>query len=715
MNAPAPTLSGETLALDETRLIVPGIRCAGCVAGIERAAGAVPGVAHARVNVTARRVTIRHLPEVEGETLIAALAGAGFEAQRADAEAAPGSAAAAEKREFDRLIKALAVAGFGSMNVMLLSVAVWSGAQGATRDLFHWLSALIALPVVAYSGRPFFASAWKALRQGRTNMDVPIAIGVALVTALSLYETSQSGRHAYFDGATMLLFFLLAGRVLDAMMRARARAGVEALLSRAGPGATLVEANGATRWVAARSLEVGDTMRVAAGEAFAADGVVRDGASLVDLSLLTGESVPEAVGVGERVLAGSINLDRPLTVEVTAVGEELTIAAIARAMEDAQQGRSRYVRIADRAARLYAPAVHTLAALAFLGWLVAGAGIHTAITVAAAVLIITCPCALGLAVPAAQVVASGALMKRGVLVKDGSALERLAEVDHALLDKTGTLTLGEPRPTGLDALDAQQQGIALALARSSRHPLSRGLAQALAARGVRAADVTDIAELPGEGVSGTWNGQRVALSRAEGSATLACELVLADKRMRLPFADPLRPDAREAIAALRGLGIESALLSGDQPEPVASAANSVGVPVAAAAATPQQKLDLITARAAAGQRLLMVGDGINDGPALAAAHASLAPGSASDVSRAAADAVFTSDALMPVADAVRIARATMRVVRQNFVLAIGYNILAIPLALMGLVTPLIAALAMSGSSIIVVGNALRLARLGSRA
>ena len=694
---------------------MPGIRCAGCVAGIERATQAVPGVAHARVNVTARRVTVRHLPEVEGEVLIAALAKAGFEAQRADADPIPGSAAAAEKAEFDRLVKALAVAGFGSMNVMLLSVAVWSGAAGATRDLFHWLSALIALPVVAYSGRPFFVSAWRALRQGRTNMDVPIAIGVALVTALSLYETSQSGRHAYFDGATMLLFFLLAGRVLDAMMRARARAGVEALLSRAGPGATLVEAGGATRWVPAHQIEVGDMMRVAAGEAFAADGIVREGASLVDLSLLTGESAPEATGAGERVLAGSINLDRPLTVEVTAVGEEMTIAAIARAMEDAQQNRSRYVRIADRAARLYAPAVHTLAVLAFVGWLVAGAGVHTAITIAAAVLIITCPCALGLAVPAAQVVASGALMKRGVLVMDGSALERLAEVDHALFDKTGTLTLGAPQPLDLTALGDDERAVALALARSSRHPLSRGLAQALAAEGVAAAAVDDIAEIAGQGIAGTWREQRVALVRAGGSATLASDLVLGDERTRIAFADPLRRDAGEALGALSRLGIASELLSGDQPAPVAQAAAAVGIPVAGAAATPADKLAIISEREAAGRKVLMVGDGINDGPALAAAHASLAPGSASDVSRAAADAVFTSDALMPVADAVRIARATMRVVRQNFILAIGYNILAIPLALMGLVTPLIAALAMSGSSIIVVGNALRLARLGQRA
>jgi Cu2+-exporting ATPase len=359
------------------------------------------------------------------------------------------------------------------------------GGRGATRDLFHWLSALIGVPAIVYAGRPFFASAWSALRRGRTNMDVPISIGVTLATALSFYETVTHGAEAWFDGTLMLLLFLLAGRALDAMMRDRARAGVDALLRQAAPGAMVVSEAGVLDWVAAADLAPGMVMRVAAGERLAADGVVVAGTSRLDRSLLTGESATVAAGPGESVHAGTLNVEAPLDVRVLAIGEDTALAEIARLMEAAGQSRSRYVRIADRASRLYAPAVHSLAALTFAGWMLAGAGFYHALVIAIAVLIITCPCALGLAVPVAQVVAAGALMKRGILVKDGSALERLAEVDRALIDKTGTLTQGRPvpDPAAIAALGGTEAGIALALASHSRHPLSQGLAQALAARG----------------------------------------------------------------------------------------------------------------------------------------------------------------------------------------------------------------------------------------
>jgi Cu2+-exporting ATPase len=342
------------------------------------------------------------------------------------------------------LLAPLAVAAFACMNVMLLSVSVWSGADGATRDLFHWLSALIGVPAIVYAGRPFFRSAWGALRHGRTNMDVPISIGVTLATALSFYETVTHGAEAWFDGTLMLLLFLLAGRALDAMMRDRARAGVDALLRQAAPGAMVVAADGTTG-LAAADLAPGMVMRVAAGERLAADGVVLRGASRLDRSLLTGESAPVPAGwampcwrhaqrrrAARRGSAGDRRGYRP--------GRDRPPDGGGRSV------RSRYVRIADRASRLYAPAVHSLAALTFAGWMLAGAGFYHALVIAIAVLIITCPCALGLAVPVAQVVAAGALMKRGVLIKDGSALERLAEVDRVLIDKTGTLTLGRRCP-----------------------------------------------------------------------------------------------------------------------------------------------------------------------------------------------------------------------------------------------------------------------------
>jgi Cu2+-exporting ATPase len=703
MNAPALLTPDEARPLISTRFTVPGMKCAGCIGKIERELPKVAGIAAARANFSAKRVAISHDPALGEDALTAALLALGFEAQPvAD------NPMGVEVEERKRLNRALGVAGFGMMNVMLLSVSVWSGADGATRELFHWLSALIALPVIAYSGRPFFASAWMALSHKRTNMDVPISIGVILATCLSLYETITGGAHAYFDSAVMLLFFLLAGRALDAEMRTRTRAGIGALLGRMGKSASVIAPDGTTRRVAAKDLEPGMLVLVAAGEALAADGEVVDGISAIDNAMLTGESAPEPVGPGSAVHAGAINLSTPIRVALTRVAEDTAIAEIARLMDEAVQSRSHYVRIADRASRLYAPVVHSLAALAFAGWMIAGAGVHQSLTIAIAVLIITCPCAMGLAVPAAQVVASGALLRRGLLVKDGSALERLAEVDIALLDKTGTLTLGEPRGD-VSALGAEARAIALGLAQASRHPLSRGLAAALLREGVQPATIDNIREESGIGLTGTWQGVPVALEKPEGEAqALATTLRIGDTAQTITFADPLRSDAAATLAALRDAGITASILSGDRAAPVEAMGRALGL-TAQAEASPQAKLAALEALKAQGRRPLMVGDGLNDGPALAAAHASIAPGTASDASQQAADAVFIGEGLMPVALAVRVAKATMRIVRQNFGFSIAYNLLAVPLAVFGLVTPLIAAIAMSVSSLVVVANSLRLA------
>jgi len=704
MNAPAALAADGAAPFVTTRFTVPGMKCAGCIGTIERELPKLQGIAAARANFSAKRVAISHDPALGEDALTAALLGLGFEAQPvAD------NPMGVEDGERKRLTRALGVAGFGMMNVMLLSVSVWSGADGATRELFHWLSALIALPVIAYSGRPFFASAWMALSHRRTNMDVPISIGVILATLLALYETITGGAHAFFDSAVMLLFFLLAGRVLDAVMRDRTRTGIGALLGRMGKSASVIAPDGTTRRVAAADLEPGMVVLVAAGEALAADGDVIEGVSAIDNAMLTGESAPEPVGLDSPVHAGAVNLSAPIRVHLTRVAEDTAIAEIARLMDEAGQSRSTYVRIADRASQLYAPVVHSLAALAFVGWMIAGAGVHQSLTIAIAVLIITCPCAMGLAVPAAQVVASGALLRRGLLVKDGSALERLAECDIALLDKTGTLTLGEPR-ADIDDLAPDARAIALGLAQASRHPLSRGLAASLLREGVRPAVVSDIAEVGGQGLIGQWQGLTVALQRPRDAAqSLAVALRIADTAHTITFADPLRSDAAATIAALQAEGIDASILSGDRAGPVDAVARTLGI-LAQAEASPQTKLAVLESLKAQGRRPLMVGDGLNDGPALAAAHASIAPGTASDASQQAADAVFIGDGLMPVALAVRVARATMRIVRQNFGFSIVYNLLAVPLALLGVVTPLVAAIAMSVSSLVVVANSLRLAR-----
>jgi len=703
----ADRMTADARGLEDSRFAVPGMRCAGCIAKLENGIGAVPGVTTARVNFSAKQLAVSHTAAIDDRHLIAEIAKLGFEAQPLSV-----NPLGADMQERHRLTRALGVAAFGMMNIMLLSVSVWSGAAGITRDLFHWLSGIIAIPVVAYAGRPFFSSAAMALRYRRTNMDVPISIGVLLATTMSLYETIIGGPHAYFDGAVMLLFFLLAGRVLDAMMRDRARAGIEALLRQQAPGAMVIDGQGITRWVKAADLRPGDRMLVAAGENLAADGIVEQGESQCDLSLISGESAPVPSCKGDVVLAGSINLAAPLTIRVTATGPDTIIADIARLMDEAGQSRSRYVRIADRAARLYAPAVHSLAAMAFVGWMIAGAGWHTSLTIAIAVLIITCPCALGLAVPVAQVVAAGALMKRGILVKDGSALERFAQIDRALFDKTGTLTLGRMTPLNLEALTVEQRAIALALAQASRHPISRALQRALIDKGVEPAPVEAIVEEQGKGVRGLYGGIVVALERPEGIsdvAEAATRLSIGDEHIDIRLADALRPDAASSIDRLRLMGIAASVISGDRQAAVDSVARELGLP-ARAHALPQDKIAEIRQLQADGHSVLMIGDGLNDGPALAAATASMAPGSATDMGQQAADAVFTGDSLAAVPVALGAARRTMGIVRQNFALAIGYNLLAVPLAVAGLVTPLIAALAMSMSSIIVVGNSLRLAR-----
>lgn len=702
--APAPAAG-----MMETSFSIPALRCAGCISKLEDGLPRQPGIIGARVNFTAKRVAIAHEAALDIPGLIDAIGRIGFEAQPL------GSATDdLDKRESRALLKAMGVAGFASMNVMLLSVSVWSGAEGATRDLFHWLSAMIALPTLAYSGRPFFKSAWNAVRHGRTNMDVPVSIGVLIASALSLFETINSGPHAYFDGVVTLIFFLLIGRWLDCVMRDRARDGVAALLKHTAAGALILKPDGGTQWREAQSLAPNMKMIVAAGERLAADGEIIDGKSSFDLSLLTGESAPQRVAPGDRVHAGTLNIDAPVTVTITAAGKDTAIADIARMMEAASQSRSRYVRIADRAARYYAPFVHTLALLSFAGWMIAGAGWHHSLLIAVAVLIITCPCALGLAVPASQIVASGALMRAGVLVKDGSALERLAEADRALFDKTGTLTLGRPEPENLMALNARQKSVALALARTSRHPLSQSLRRALEIEGIGAAELTNIAETPGMGMTALHDGNRVSLGRGENDQSaqgaLSCRLTIEGdpaEAITIEFRDRLRPDAEALRAELANLDMSATIISGDRPNAVAPVARATGL-TAQTSMFPEGKLDTIRRLSATGARVLMVGDGLNDGPALAAGHVSMAPASASDAGQNVADMLWMGDSISPVPTAIRAARATMRVVRQNLGLAVGYNLIAVPLAVFGYVTPLIAALAMSGSSLIVIGNSLRL-------
>lgn len=717
---PAPATDLDTFVVADggrrrLHLHVPDIHCAGCIRKVEGAVRALPGIDMARVNFTTRRLTAEWpAGALAAADVVAAVEGAGFAARPfADADVA----AAAADPESRRLLKALAVAGFAAMNIMLLSVSVWAGAEGATRDLFHLLSAAIALPAIAYAGRPFFDSAWRALSHRRTNMDVPISIGVILATLLSLFETFRGGPHAYFDAATMLLFFLLIGRYLDNLMRGRARAGVAALLKQAARGANVRTPDGHSEYRPIESIAPGMVVLVASGERVPVDGSVCDGASAIDTSLVTGESLPQPVGVGAEVLAGTLNLDAPIAVRASRIGDDSFLAQVVRLMEAAEQGRARHVRIADRAARLYAPLVHSAALLTIIGWWLAGAGWYQAVVTGIAVLIITCPCALGLAVPAVQVRAAGVLMRHGILVKDGSALERLAGIDDVVFDKTGTLTLGQPAPVAAAALDDAELALAAALAQRSTHPLSRALAKHARARGISPAAVTGISEQPGLGLEATVDGVRLRLGRpdwvgatadAAGSGLQLAFRAGAEPARLVEFADPLRPDAQLAAAKLRQRGLDLHILSGDRAAAVAPVAARLGIADWRAQLLPADKLEAIQALRAAGRRVLVVGDGLNDAPMLAGGTVSMAPATASDAGQTAADLLFLRDGLMAVPLALQVAARAGRHVRQNFGFAILYNLVAVPVAVAGLVTPLVAAIAMSGSSIVVVGNALRL-------
>ncbi|WP_018240021.1 cation-translocating P-type ATPase [Ensifer sp. BR816] len=702
--------------LRQTDLSVPGVYCGACITTVEGTLRARPEIERARVNLSSRRVTIVWKEEMGGRRsdpgeFMRAIAGCGYETHLFS----PGEDEGDELLK--QLIRAVAVSGFAATNIMLLSVSVWSGADAATRDLFHWISAMIAAPTLVYAGRFFYQSAWNALRHGRTNMDVPIALAVTLSYAMSLYETIGHGEHAWFDASVTLLFFLLIGRTLDHMMRGRARSAISGIARLSPRGATVIHADGAREYRPVDEIKPGERLMIAAGERIPVDGRVLSGSSDLDRSVVNGENAPIAVAAGDLVQAGTLNLTGPLNIEATAAARDSFLAEIMGLMEAAEGGRARYRRIADRAARYYSPIVHLLALLTFIGWMLVEGDVRHAMLVAVAVLIITCPCALGLAVPVVQVVAAGRLFQGGVMVKDGSAMERLAEIDTVLLDKTGTLTVGELRLVNANEIAPEALATAAALAAHSRHPIAVALHHAAQNSHLEG----DISEVPGAGIEartmrGVYRlGSRSFACGGRGVSSGLPEAILALDGQELAFfrfEDRLRPAARESIEALHELGLATGILSGDREPVVAEVGRRLGIANWWSELSPRHKVEAFAA-AAGSHRVLMVGDGINDAPALRAAHVSMAPATAADVGRQAADFVFMHQPLTAVPFAIEVSRRAGRLIRQNFALAVGYNVIAVPIAILGYATPLVAAIAMSTSSVIVVANALRLRSLAA--
>lgn len=715
MNSAAHHFVTDEGSAHTLNVIVDGMHCPSCVALIENTLKKQHEIINARLNLSTKRLKITWEGAREmADQWVSLINQMGYYAVPFDAE----TSETFEKREENFLLRCLAAAGFASGNLMLFSVPLWSSDMAemgeTTRTFFHWVQAVIAIPAIIYCGKPFYRSAWNAIKQWKTNMDVPISVAVILASLMSLFETITFGRHSYFDSAVMLLFFLLVGRYLEARARGRARGAAHDLLQMMKGVVTVVHAGGMQENIPLSDIAEGMELLVAAGEKVGADGEVLSGTSEIDMSLITGESLPQAVEKGHKVFAGTINLSAPIRVRVTGAHERSLIAEIMRIMETAEQSQAKYVTLADRISCWYTPAVHALAAMTFIGWVFLGhAPWQVALLYAATVLIITCPCALGLAVPVVQVLASGKLLRSGILLKSGSALERLSSITHVVFDKTGTLTLGKPEMLAAESYAETELQLAASLARKSRHPLSQAIFRAYSGELLQIA----VKEVAGYGLEAMYEGKQIRVGKRNWCAPDAkeqdnlLELWLAmdgTAPVRFTFADQLRSDAKKIIHDLQRNRLHTSLLSGDRTEIALKLAKDLDINHAAGELLPVEKTQYINTLQTAGAKVLMVGDGLNDAPSLASADVSMSPSSAIDITQNAADLVFQGEKLKPVMTAWRFACFSQKLVKENFALAIFYNLIAIPLAVFGYVTPLVAAVAMSSSSLIVIANAMRL-------
>lgn len=695
---------------------VAGMHCGACAGIIEAALLKLPGVQAATVNAASARLGLTWQPSrIALADVFAALQAAGY-------QATPDVAAPARelrRRERRQALWRLFVAGFLMMQVMMMATPAYvAGAGELTSDLdrlLRWASWVLTLPVMVFSAGPFFSGAWRQLRAGRLGMDVPVALGIAVTFIAStgaLFDPGGPlGHEVYFDSLTMFVALLLLARWFELGARHRAADALEAVASALPATAERLNPDGTTERIPPEALRVGDRIRVAAGEAFAADGRVHSGQGWVNEALLTGEAVPVAKAVGDAVVAGSLSVDGSFVVAVERVGADTTAQGIVRLMQQAQSQRPLAYGLVDRVAAGFTATVLLLALAAGLAWWWVEPS--RAIAVAVAVLIVTCPCALTLAAPAAWLTASGALARRGLLLADLSALERLCAVDTVVFDKTGTLSedrllLRRHWAEGADA-DALLD-VARSLAQLSRHPHARALA------GGPAGVWTDVQEVAGRGVqardaSGRWwrlGAPGWVRERPDESARLA--LGSEGCVLWLDLAEAPRADAADAVAALRTAGLRVRLLSGDQPAAVARMAHLLDIVHWRAGATPASKLAALRDWQARGERVLMVGDGINDAPVLAAADVRIAMGRGAMLARSAADALLISNRLMALPQALVLAKKTRRVLRQNLAWAALYNLACVPLALAGWLPPLAAGVGMATSSLFVVLNAQRLAR-----
>ena len=724
-------------ALSETGFVLGGLRCSGCALRVERELRAAPGVREATVNYTTQRALVRfEAATTDAAALAARVESLGYRASRYDPAALERPAERTARSALARLL----VAGFLAGNLMLISFALYFGAlqdiDVGTRAALRWLAVGLSIPSLTYCAFPFWRGALAGLRRWELTLDVPIVVGTSVAFAASVAGTLGGAHDVFTDSAATIIFLMLLGRALERGARSRASAAVDQLAARA-PRSALRRGAAGLESVPAEALRPGDRVAVAAGQAFPADGTLVSGAAEVDESLLSGESLPVTRSIGGAVSCGTVNLASDVEILVTHGIGTGTLARLVGLLERAEADRPRLQREVDRVAQAFAPAVLSVAAATALVCSLAGVAPLDAALRAAAVLIVACPCALGLATPATVSAALGRAAQLGLWFKSGAALERAARVDRALLDKTGTLTSGRLEVTRVVAApgsDADRVAArAAAIVGASAHPVAEAIRREAARRGQTVAVAAERRVIPGAGVESDSGlcGSRALLeerdialdaglesaARAEAARGASLAFVADDKTALglLSFADTLRPDARAAVRRLAADGISAALVSGDHDGAARAAARAAGIEDVQSGASPEAKLARVQAERARGAHVVFAGDGINDAAALAAADLGFAFAHGSDVTLLAADVVSHVPRLESLAEALELARCALRRIRENLGIAVLYNAVAVPLAIAGVIGPFTAALAMSASSLVVTGNALRMRRFGRRA
>jgi len=721
--------------MKEASLILEGIQCAACIWLNENHLRQLPGVISANINYATHRARIQWDPQkIVLSEILAAIQHIGYKAHPYD----PDKQQLLLEQERKTYLKRLGLAGVLGMQVMVLAVAMylgdWSGMEQGFRTFFTWLSLLLTLPILFYSAQPFFSGALRDLSRLHAGMDVPVSVGILLAFAGSVWSTWNGAGHVYYDSVAMFVFFLLTARYFEMVARKKSAETTEALTQARPTMARRYHTDtGNEEWISQASIHVGDLLRVRPGESLAADGVVSDGRSSVDESLLTGEHAPIAKDIGDTVIAGSINIDSPILMKVTATGDQTVLSSIQQMMEQAQTAKPPIAQLADRAASWFVSIVLLLAVSVAGWWLLNDPSRWLAVTVS--VLVVTCPCALSLATPTALTAAIGTLTRLGTIPATPNAIERLANVDTMVFDKTGTLTIGRPvlvNTWTVDGVDARHVlAVAAALEQHSQHPVARALRDFNEGTLLNA---EKIEQVTAAGIRGEIDGKAYYIGqlnfvsehcpqcKSAAAALLPLDytgslvyLANEDRLMGVfELDDALRPDVKNAIDQLRKNNLRLQLLSGDHASSVKRVAESLGINDFYAEQTPADKLNRIRALQAAGASVAMVGDGINDAPVLAAADVSLAMGSGAQLAASKADFVLVNDRLRVLASALRLTKKTLRIIRQNISWAILYNMVALPLAAVGWIAPWAAAFGMSASSLFVVANALRLTRTESQ-